>query len=921
NEGALVVTAGKDITIEAGEASQRSEAASRTPKSGFLSSKTTTTRDTRSDTTAIASTFSGDSTTLIADRDIAIKGSNVVATNDTTLIATRNLSIEAATETHNETHYSKTKQSGIFSSGGVGFTIGSKQNSSDQKTDATLAARSTVGSTDGNVLLLAGEKYRQVGSDVVAVKGDIDIAAKQVDSVEARETSRTVTETRAKQSGLTIAITSPVITAIQTAQQMSDAAKDTSDPRMKALAAASTGLAGYNAYSAIQTGQGSTIDGKANQMPVTDDAGKVIGSRDASAAEQVGGVNLSISIGGSKSSSKTTQTSDTAAASNLTAGRDINIAATGAGKNSDLTIQGSKATAIRDIALTADDEIRLLAAANTAGQKSTNKNSSGSVGISFGTDGLLFNVGASAGRGKADGDDLTHTNTHVEAGNKLTLDSGGNTTLKGAVAKGEQVAAKVGGDLDIESRQDTSTYDSQQKSLGGSISVGYGRMSGSVSASSSKIESDYRSVTEQSAIRAGDKGFDVDVKGDTDLKGGAITSTQQAIDNNKNSFKTGGELTTSDIENKAEYKAKSTSVNVGTGLSFDGALKPGGTSAGFGKDGDKAESMTLAAISDIAGNKDARTGDKEAGIAKIFDQEKVQKEIDAQTKITQQFGQLASKAVGDYAQAKTNEAKALRELAKNEPDESRASQLKAQAAEIDSQWGETGTLRLAAHTVIGGLTGGASGAAGAAAGTLTAPLVADALAKAGIEGSLATAITAAASTAAGAVVGGTTGAGTALNEVTNNYLSHPEIKRKGELEKAIAECKASGKACASLQAELNELERTDRERDAVLDACQGVSSTACSNARQEVRNFAAEIVRKGSADVIIGSDGRHTIREATGTMSGGKLLFETGKGTVSAIVDGYVDTLEMLADAVRNPAGAAEALREQAQQAKEAVQW
>ncbi|MBK9446256.1 MAG: hypothetical protein IPO00_09260 [Betaproteobacteria bacterium] len=117
-----------------------------------------------------------------------------------------------------------------------------------------------------------------------------------------------------------------------------------------------------------------------------------------------------------------------------------------------------------------------------------------------------------------------------------------------------------------------------------------------MSASSSKIKSDYGSVTEQSAIRAGDKGFDVDVKGDTDLKGGAITSTQQAIDNNKNSFKTGGELTTSDIENKAEYKAKSTSVNVGTGLSFDGALKPGGTSAGFGKDGDKAESMTLAAI-------------------------------------------------------------------------------------------------------------------------------------------------------------------------------------------------------------------------------------------------------------------------------------------------------------------------------------
>ncbi len=70
-----------------------------------------------------------------------------------------------------------------------------------------------------------------------------------------------------------------------------------------------------------------------------------------------------------------------------------------------------------------------------AGQKSTNKNSSGSVGISFGSDGLLLNVGASAGRGKADGNDLTWTNTRVEAGNKLNLDSGGDTALLWAAAR------------------------------------------------------------------------------------------------------------------------------------------------------------------------------------------------------------------------------------------------------------------------------------------------------------------------------------------------------------------------------------------------------------------------------------------------------------------------------------------------------
>jgi filamentous hemagglutinin len=72
-------------------------------------------------------------------------------------------------------------------------------------------------------------------------------------------------------------------------------------------------------------------------------------------------------------------------------------------------------------------------------------------------------------------------------------------------------------------------------------------MSGSVNFVKSNINSNYASVTEQSGIKAGDGGFTVNVKGNTALVGGAITSTQAAIDNNKNSFNTGGTLTTSGI--------------------------------------------------------------------------------------------------------------------------------------------------------------------------------------------------------------------------------------------------------------------------------------------------------------------------------------------------------------------------------------
>ena len=164
-------------------------------------------------------------------------------------------------------------------------------------------------------------------------------------------------------------------------------------------------------------------------------------------------------------------------------------------------------------------------------------------------------------------------------------------------------------------------------------------------------KSSYASVTEQSGIKAGDGGFTVNVQGNTDLKGGAITSTQAAIDNNKNAFSTGGTLTTSDIENKASYEAKSVSVSVGAG----GSPMPGQglsaalSGAGMGKDSGSTSSTTTAGISGIAGDTAKRTGDNAQGIGKIFDADKVREEIQAQTKITQEFAKPASSTIQSYS--------------------------------------------------------------------------------------------------------------------------------------------------------------------------------------------------------------------------------------------------------------------------------
>ena len=385
-------------------------------------------------------------------------------------------------------------------------------------------------------------------------------------------------------------------------------------------------------------------------------------------------------MGSSKSQSNSTQTSSTAQDSTVAAGNNVNLSATGADKNSDITIRGSQVTAGSNVTLKADDAINLLAAQSTAEQHSTNKSSSGSIGVSFGSQ-TGVTLAASQGRGNADGTDVTYSNTHVEAGNILALQSGGDTTLKGAVASGKQVVADVGGNLNIESLQDTSNYESKQKSLGGSVTLGPSP-SGSVSASKSKVDSSYASVIEQSGIKAGDEGFQVEVAGNTGLKGAVIASTQAAIDQGLNRFQTNGTLTITDIQNQANYSAKSVGANIGAGVSLDGKLAPSGSGAGMGKDSGDASSTTQAGISGIAGNTAVRTGDAETGIAKIFDADKVQKEINAQMQITQAFGQQASKAVGDYVQG---QRKTLQDQIENATTETEKTTIQKQLSDLAMQ--------------------------------------------------------------------------------------------------------------------------------------------------------------------------------------------------------------------------------------------
>jgi filamentous hemagglutinin len=841
--GKLEANAGGTVEINAGKSSLTHDQSRYTTSSGLLSSSTNTTHDLVQQSTVLSSTLSGERVTIQAGKDIRIEGSDVVSSTGTTLIAKDNILLTPAQATLEESHQQRATHSGILSTGGIGITLGRRTENSASTSGGTTAVGTVVGSIGGDVVLQAGEVIKQQGSQIVAPGGDVILKAKELEGIEARNTSHSTNAVSIKQTGITIALTTPIITAIQTAEQMTHAAGNTQDPRMKALAAANVALAGQTAYDAVQKGQSSTINGKDNQIRTgTDSAGNPT-SRDANAADQIGGVTVSISLGTSSSKGNATRSSDSADVSRITAGGAVHITTTGAGKDSNINLQGVQVNATEAIKLQADGIITLQAATNTADQHSTNKSSSASVGVVISTNaGVGVTASGSLGRGHADGSDVVATNTRLNA-NQVTLISGGDTVIRGGVVRADQVTLKVAGDLRIASVQDTSTYDSGQQNVGGSVTAGTG-VNGNVNLAASKIVSDYQSVVEQSAIRAGDGGFQVQVKGDTVLTGGAVTSTQAALEAQQNKFVTGGTLIVSDISNHARFEANAVSVNIGTGMSPSGKLVPGGTGVGGGHDGDSVSSITEAAISGIAGKQSARTGDQEAGLKPIFDAGTVQREIDAQVQITQLFGQQASKAIGDYASKQMKQAGELRQEAAGTADLSRRSALEQQAQALETQWGEQGISRVLAHAVVGGFTGGVDGAAGAAVGTLTAPLVAQQLAKAGIDGALAQAITAVASATAGGAVGGVAGAGAATNEVGNNFLLPQEAGQREAAKQKLLQCQDD--ACRQqLSQEVAQWDALDTWRDKQIEgACRVPASATCGGwnlaiqqARQSYRQY------------------------------------------------------------------------------------
>ncbi|GLI54981.1 hypothetical protein PM10SUCC1_04960 [Propionigenium maris DSM 9537] len=166
----------------------------------------------------------------------------------------------------------------------------------------------------------------------------------------------------------------------------------------------------------------------------------------------------------------------------------------------------------------------------------------GTVGAESGVEGSI-NASIDGSFVDSKTDSVTYNNSKINGGN-VVLEIDNDATLKGANISGESVTADIGGDLNIESVQDTLDHNlkSTDFNLSGSGSIGldgYGG-NGSAGVTHGQIVEEKEWVKEQSGITGGN--VNINVGGNTALKGGVIA----AEDGNLN-FATGG-LTVEDLK-------------------------------------------------------------------------------------------------------------------------------------------------------------------------------------------------------------------------------------------------------------------------------------------------------------------------------------------------------------------------------------
>ncbi|MGP8473185.1 hemagglutinin repeat-containing protein [Burkholderia sp. PR2] len=713
------------------------------------------------------SLVSADGVNIVSGKDVNVQGSTIVGTNDVALTAARNVTVTTSQDTLQSSSYYDKKESGLMSGGGLSVSIGSSSLKTTSQTTEVSNNASSIGSLKGNISITAGNDLHVTGSDLIAAK-NLSGTGANVTIDAAQDTNHRGETQEVSKSGLTLALKAPVIDAVSNAVGQSRASSNSQDGRAAALHGMAAASAAWDANVA---------------------AGDLVRSLGAGETPQF---KVEVSVGSSHSKSAFTENSVTNRGSNVNAGGTVAFAATGNGQpgSGNVTIAGSNVNA-NDVILAAKNQVNIVNTTDTDSTRSTNESKSASVGVSVGTGGFGVSAAMSMANGDGNSDLATQNNSHVNAANGVTIISGGDTNIIGSNVKGNQVNADVGGNLNIASVQDTMSSAAHQSSSGGGFSISQGGASASFSQSKGNASGSYAGVNEQAGIQAGDDGFNINVTGNTDLKGGLIAS---AADASKNSLTTGS-LSFSDIQNQSHYDASSSGFSAGAttgdgGMNYSTHGSASGKNAGgaapmLGQNDSGSDSATTKSgvsagtitITDSANQKqdvaslNRDTTNTNGTVAKLPDMQNLLAKQADMMAAASAAGEAVSRRIGDYAD------KMMKDAAAN-----------GDQAGVDA-WKEGGANRAlmqgAGAALVTGLAGGnaVGGAAGAAIASIASGKLnelssaiagSDPTGNANMNQALGNIVANALATGAGAVVGGEAGAFSGYNVDRFNRQLHPD---------------------------------------------------------------------------------------------------------------------------------------------------
>ena len=532
-------------------------------KKSLVKRESTNAVDDVTSTSVTGSTVSGKDITIISAQDVTGQSAQILGENTVSVTAGGKVELGADKAITDGSSVYRHKKSGLLGGAGIGFTIGKEKHNIDEANHEEATVRNTIASTKGAVTIKANDTVHLTSADIVAKEGAVlDGSAVTLDgNVDHNHMTH---DERYKKTGLTVSLGGAIANTLTNTTRTIKEAGGRDDKRLAALEL-------NEARKQLQDGY-MAVDKAIKGVKLRDDDGKVL--KDTKNHSRRGqkniddAVNLSVSIGSTSRKQGQVVDTNTYQGGTLVSDGNVYIKARDA-QQSGIGLTGETVEA-KKLVLDSASDINLEAGKNTVDVNNTYKSSGWSIGAGISlTGGGLLDINASGHMARQNGDthQESYVPTKIKAAQLAQLKAKRDTNIIGSTVSGKKVEVDTGRDLHIQSLQDVDNFKEHSKSAGFSVSSkpNFKNPTGSINASVGRIDSKWKSVTEQAGIYAGEEGYNINVGNNTTLEGSIIKSDAPKA---KNKLTTKS-LEMKDIQNEAEY----TYSNNGIGYNYYGSKK------------------------------------------------------------------------------------------------------------------------------------------------------------------------------------------------------------------------------------------------------------------------------------------------------------------------------------------------------------